>query len=158
MQKLGQLKGFKTPARSHTISRSALPVFAEPPLPLSHRSSCPRSLSPARPHPHPHHHHYHGVRGQLPSLFLPRQPCPIFVLSYRLTSPSHVARRSPPAARSPRTSASMYLSARFPPASSVLRRLPLSCRLVCLPPLGCFFSGSPDLFPRRPSSSIDSQS
>lgn len=64
MQKLGQLKGFKTPARSHTISRSALPVFAEPPLPLSHRS-CPRSLSPARPPP-PTTPPPPRVRGQLP--------------------------------------------------------------------------------------------
>lgn len=62
MQKLGQLKGFEAPARSRTFRTSTLPVFAEPPLPLSHLSS-PCSLSPARPPPPlpPW-----GVRGQLP--------------------------------------------------------------------------------------------
>lgn len=154
VQKLGQLKGFKTPARSHTVSRSALPVFAEPPLPLSHRS-CPRLLSPARPPPAP------STTPPLPrgegSIAEPvLAEAAVSYLCSLIQADISLPRGPTFASRG--TLASMYLSAHFPPASPVLRRLPLSRRLVCLPPLGCFFSGSPDLFPRRPSSSIDSQS
>lgn len=144
VQKLGQLKGFKTPARSHTISRSALPVFAEPPLPLSHRS-CPRSLSPARPPPPttppPR------VRGQLPG-YAAEPVLAEAAVSYlcSLIQADISLPRGP------------TFASRGTLASPVLRRLPRSRRLVCLAPLGCFFFGSPDLFPRRPSSSIDSQS